>query len=202
MIKKTTLTILITIGLIIGCKEEKNQFSKKLNNNEPTKSHPFGKANENAPKEMKDFDLLIGDCTCKSVQYSAKGIPGDTIPLKWRWKYILNGNGVQDDGWYGNDTIQSAFTSIRILNPQTKKWQVPFFTPNMTRNPSIWNGGKEGDKIILRRPYKVQDSIEVVSTLTFSNISDQGFNWEGKSYFPAKKSSTVFWRIWCKKMNY
>tara|TARA_R110002073_G_scaffold89852_6_gene212518 strand:- start:36200 stop:36802 length:603 start_codon:yes stop_codon:yes gene_type:complete len=198
--RKTILIILlITINSIIGCKEENNHFSKKLDNNESNKDYPFGKANEKAPKEIKDFDLLIGDCTCKSLQYNAKGLPGDTIPLKWKWRYILNGNGVQDDGWYGNDTIQSAFTSIRILNPQTKKWQVPFFTPNMTSNPSIWNGGKEDGEIILRRPYKVQDSIEVVSTLTFSSISNQGFNWVGESFFPATNSSNVFWKIWCKK---
>ena len=97
--------------------------------------HSMGRANK-----------LIGNCNCKSLQY-ANGKPGDTLQLKWRWKYILNGYGVQDDGWFGNDTIQSTFTSIRVLNPKTRKWHVPFFTPNMIQNPNIWIGGKEGENI-------------------------------------------------------
>ena len=180
-------------------KKENHIYSSNLTKYESNKEYPYGKANEKGPKEIKTFDQLIGLCNCKSLQYDRNGNPGDTVALKWRWKYILNGNGVQDDGWYGNDTIQSAFTSIRILNPQTKKWQVPFFTPNMTRAPSIWIGGKEKEEIILKRPYTVQDSIQVVSTLTFSNISSKGFNWEGKSFFPQRNISNVFWKIWCTK---
>lgn len=196
--KKTAL-IIVVFAILTSCAKKENAYHEKLTNNEPNKDYPFGKANENAPKEIKTFDQLIGLCNCKSVQYDRSGNPGDTVALKWRWKYILNGNGVQDDGWYGNDTIQSAFTSIRILNPQTKKWQVPFFTPNMARPASIWHGGKEGNNIVLKRPYQVQDSIQVVSTLTFSNISSEGFNWEGKSFFPATNNANVFWKIWCKK---
>jgi hypothetical protein len=197
--KKIALCIIFVFAFLTSCTKKEKPNYNALTNYESSEKYPYGKANENAHEDIKTFDQLIGLCNCKSLQYDRNGNPGDTTALKWRWKYILNGNGVQDDGWYGNDTLQSAFTSIRIFNPQTKKWQVPFFTPNMTRAPNIWIGGREGNNIILRRPYQIQDSIQVVSTLTFSNISSNGFNWEGKSFFPTRNTSNVFWKIWCIK---
>ncbi|MCK8481231.1 hypothetical protein [Psychroserpens algicola] len=158
----------------------------------------FGKPNENAPKEIKDFQQLIGLCDCKSVQYKS-GVAGDTLALKWRWKYILNGNAVQDDGWFDGQHNQKSFTSIRILNPKTKQWQVPFFVPYMTSEPQIWKGGKNGENIVLRKPEPKQNGEDFESVLTFSNISNKGFNWTGKKVNLNSKKETVFWKIWCIK---
>lgn len=197
-IKQIPSLLAIMASFLIYAQTPETFNYEKLMQNEASKKHPYGKPNEKVLPELKDYDKLIGVCNCKSVQYR-NGIAGDTLQLKWRWKYILNGNGVQDDGWFGNDSIQSSFTSIRILNPQTKKWHVPFFTPNMRANPQIWIGGKEGDNIVLKRTQKTQNGGEAESILTFSNITDKGFNWEGKIYIPTKNFTNVFWRIWCIK---
>ena len=182
---------------ILSCADKSSSRSERKTDQEFDQSHYFGKANPLAPPEVKDFDQLIGNCDCKSLQY-VNGEPGDTLTLKWKWKYILNGYGVQDEGWYGNDSIQNYFTSIRILNSETKQWHVPFFTPNMTTNPQIWIGGKQEENIVLRRTQTTQNG-EFESILTFSNISEKGFNWEGKIFLPDTNTTNIFWRIWCLK---
>jgi len=194
MMKTKALALIFTLAIysIASC-----QTSNKTVSNKKHVENIYGKPNKNALAEIKDFEKLIGVCNCKSVQYRA-GKPGDTLDLKWKWKYILDGYGIQDEGWYGNDTTQNHFTSIRILNPKTKKWHVPFFTPNMTSNPNIWTGGKEGDKIILKRTQKTKKG-EFESILTFSSITDKGFNWEGKIFNPSLNKTNVFWKIWCIK---
>lgn len=165
---------------------------------EANAQNPYGKPNDNALEEIKDFDKLIGICHCKSVQYRGD-VPGDTLDLKWRWKYILNGNAVQDDGWFGNENKQSSFTSIRILNPETKQWQVPFFVPYMSTEPQIWVGGKKGDTIELIKTEGTQNDQSMESVLTFSEITEQGFNWTGKMVNLETEAETIFWKIWCIK---
>jgi hypothetical protein len=198
--KKLKFIIQLFLLLIysMGCTPTKDVFNEKLTLYEANKKYPFGQPNVKALPEIKEYDKLIGNCTCKSIQYIA-GKAGDTLDLKWRWRYILNGYGVQDEGWFGNDTIQSAFISIRTLNPITKKWHVPFFTPNMMGAPNIWVGGKEGKKIVLKRNQKTQNGGEVESILTFSNITEKGFFWEGKIVNSQNNSTNIFWKIWCIK---
>ncbi|MCB0373241.1 MAG: hypothetical protein KDD31_09555 [Muricauda sp.] len=175
------------------------EYSQKLTAFEASPGFPYGIPNPKAPEQIRDFDDLIGTCDCKSLQYRP-GVANDTLPLLWKWKYILNGNAVQDEGWFGNDdTFQSSFTSIRILDPATKKWTVPFFIPQLRGDPQIWKGGRENDVIVLRKEQKSNSGDDIQSILTFSNISDDGFNWEGKIVNHTKNTSRVFWRIWCKK---
>ena len=183
---------------VYSCAQKKDVIVNTFDEYEVSKQQPFGTANKNAPEEVKDFEKLIGICNCKSVQYRGN-VPGDTLDLKWRWKYILNGNAVQDDGWFGNEKGQSSFTSIRILNPQTKQWQVPFFVPYMTTEPQIWNGGKDGSNIVLRKPGAPQNGQEMESVLTFSEITDTGFNWTGKMVNIETNKESIFWKIWCVK---
>lgn len=200
--KKINKSIIVLVSCflvtIYSCAQKNDTYVTKLDKYEVNKQQPFGMPNIKAPEEIKDFEKLIGICNCKSVQYRGN-VPGDTLDLKWRWKYILNGNAVQDDGWLGNEKGQSSFTSIRILNPQTKQWQVPFFVPYMTSEPQIWNGGKDGEDIVLRKPEAAQNDQKMESVLTFSNISDKGFDWTGKMVNLETKTESVFWKIWCVK---
>nr|WP_321231825.1 hypothetical protein [uncultured Psychroserpens sp.] len=196
--KLITFIFIILLGFYSSNAQQNNTLNSDLVAYESNDENPFGKPNKNAPEQIRDFEKFIGVCNCKSVQYSGNGV-GDTLALKWRWKYILNGNAIQDDGWFGNESSQTAFTSIRILNPQTKQWQVPFFTPYMISEPQIWNGGKEGENIVLRKPEAKQNNDHIESVLTFSNITENGFNWTGKIVNLDSKKETVFWRIWCVK---
>ncbi|WP_460217964.1 hypothetical protein [Psychroserpens sp. MEBiC05023] len=178
--------------------QHNNQINVDSIEYEANEQNPYGRPNSNAPEELQDFEKLIGICNCKSVQYNGD-VAGDTLNLKWRWKYILNGNAIQDDGWLDNGKIITPFTSIRILNPHTKQWQVPFFVPFMTSEPQIWKGGKLGDEIVLRKSEPKSNGHEIESVLTFSNITEKGFNWIGKFVNLSSKKETVFWKIWCVK---
>ena len=42
-----------------------------------------------------------------------------------------------------------------------------------------WTGGLEGEDIVLTRPLARPDGTEIISRLTFSDISDSGFSWSG-----------------------
>ena len=76
---------------------------------------------------------------------------------------------------------------------------MPFFVPQLRTDPQIWNGGKEGENIVLKKPILTKSDDVVESILTFSNITDGGFEWEGKIVNHSKNISQVFWKIWCKK---
>ncbi|MEO0572707.1 MAG: EthD family reductase [Bacteroidota bacterium] len=122
----------------------------------------------------------------------------DTMDLKWNWKYIMNGKGVLDEGWYIQDGIRNDFTSIRVFDTINKHWSVTYFATNSQGPPSTWTGGKVGDKIILKKKQTTKSG-PAESILTFSNISDEGFHWEGKLFFEEKQLSFPFWKIWCVK---
>ena len=168
--------------------------------NEVSNDNPYGKLNSGSIAPPADFDKLIGDCDCKSVRALPNGKWSDSVSLKWKWKYIMNGNAVQDEGWYGDEKNPSYFTSVRVFNNTKKEWYVSYFTPNMLLTPDIWTGKKEGDQIILKGEIKTPNG-KLLSMLIFSEISPNGFNWEGKIL--SDKNDTVgksFWKISCKKI--
>ena len=59
--------------------------------------YPFGRYNPEAPEQVKDFQALIGECKCKSVNRKKDQSWNEPEDMIWRWKYIMNGKGVQDE---------------------------------------------------------------------------------------------------------
>ena len=147
---------------------------------------------------IKEYADLIGICDCKSLSRTNTGQWGDTTNLIWKWEYIMNGKAIQDTGEYYYANKQQSFTSIRVYDSQNNHWYVSYFTPNLTSPPLTWTGGKEEDQIVLKREDDSQGG-KTVSTLTFSNISKQGFSWEGTLTQLASGTNYTFWKIWCEK---
>lgn len=147
---------------------------------------------------LLDYEDLIGSCTCKSILRDQQGQWKDTISLRWKWDYIMDGKGVKDEGWYIQNNTKHHFTSIRVYDTINKLWYVSYFTPNLNSIPQTWTGGKKGDNIILRKKQPVQQGL-AESVLTFSNISKKGFDWEGKIFNKEKNINYPFWKIWCVK---
>ncbi|NAS31725.1 hypothetical protein GTQ40_12130 [Flavobacteriaceae bacterium R38] len=198
-----TQIFFIIFFLITICASSQNEsiFPESWSVNEPSKDNPYGKSNSNAIPQLKDYDKLIGICACKSTRLQPDGKWSDSIALKWRWKYIMNGNGVQDEGWYGDKNNVSYFTSIRVYDQVNKTWYVTYFSPNLNNEPDTWTGGVKSGNIILKGNIKTPTG-DIPSILTFSNISEKGFDWEGKILSSEEDTTgNSFWKIHCKKIG-
>jgi hypothetical protein len=58
----------------------------------------------------------------------------------------------------------------RLLLPETE---------GAVYSNGIWTGELEGEGIVLTRPLTRPAGTEIISRLTFSDISDSGFSWSG-----------------------
>ncbi|WP_422348837.1 YybH family protein [Flagellimonas sp.] len=165
-------------------------------NFEPSAEHPFGLPNPEAPKELMDFAPMIGECNCKSETRNADQTWAEPVDMVWRFKYIMNGMGVQDETLKEDGTYSG---SIRQFIPDSTRWYVHYYS---TRAPStvlpVWEGRKtEEGKIVLYREQKAPNGMDGFYRLSFYDIDDKGFKWIGE--WVDKTESVVFptWKIDC-----
>lgn len=163
-----------------------------------SKENPFGKYNPKAPKQVEDYKDLIGESKCKSERRNPDRTWAKPVNMIWTWKYIMNGNGVQDltlkeDGSHGG--------SIRQFNKDSLKWYVHYYTNvAATSKLGAWSGNKNknGD-IVLYKPQNAPNGAEGFSRLTFYNITKKGFQWKGEWVDKTESIVFPFWRISCTK---
>lgn len=159
---------------------------------------PFGKPNSEAPQQIKDFDALIGECNCKSTNRKPDGTWNKPIDMVWRWKYIMNGMGVQDETLKA-DGAHSG--SIRQFIADSSKWYVHYYSsksPSTTL--STWTGNKkENGNIVLYREQKAPNGADGFYRLTFYDISESGYKWIGEWVDTTEKIVYPTWKIECKK---
>lgn len=163
---------------------------------EPTAENPYGLPNPEAPQELLDFAPLIGECNCKSVARNADQTWGDPIDMVWRWKYIMNGMGVQDETLKADGKHSG---SIRQFIADSTKWYVHYYSSAApTTTLSTWEGNKnEAGNIILYKEQKAPNGIAGYFRLTFSDIGSSGFKWVGE--WVSKDETIVYptWKIDC-----
>jgi len=174
------------------------QSADQLYSYEPSDEYPFGQVNPDAPKQNADFAGLIGTCACKSISRIDRNTWADTTSMLWTWKYIMNGWGVQDatlkaDGKHSG--------SIRQYIADSSRWFVHYYSSNgPTSTLPTWEGNKkENGDIILFKDQTAPNGTAGWFRLTFSNISDKGYNWIGE--WTSKDESFVYptWKIFCKR---
>ena len=146
---------------------------------EPSIEHPFGLPNPDAPKELLDFAPLIGECNCKSVARNADQTWADPVDMVWKWKYIMNGMGVQDETLKADGKHSG---SIRQFIADSTKWYVHYYSSG---SPSTvlptWEGNKNIDgNIVLYRKQKAPNGADGYFRLTFSEMNSSGFKWVGE----------------------
>ena len=164
-----------------------------------TASHPYGKLNPEAPKEMGDFAPMIGTCDCLSTARKPDGDWAEPQKMEWTFKYIMNGMAVQDET-LKEDGSHSG--SIRQFIADSSKWYVHWYS-NTTPSTTLptWEGAKRGDSIVLYRDQKAPNGMDGKFRLTFKNISDNGFNWMGEWVDPTEKIVYPTWKIDCSKRS-
>lgn len=165
---------------------------------EPSNDFPFGRYNPDAPKQLKDFQDLIGICDCDSESRKPDGSWGEVVKMTWKWKYIMNGMGVQDET-LKEDGIHSG--SIRQYNKDSLRWNVHYYTSAKTSPVlSVWNGNKNSDgNIVLYRKQNAPNGTEGFYRLTFYDITKKSYKWIGE--WVDKKEEIIYptWRISCVK---
>lgn len=162
---------------------------------EPSPAHPFGRPHPDAPKELGQFAFMIGqnDCTEERLNNTTQEwVAGERT---WDAHYFMNGHGIRDSGRSGSTTNGN----IRLFDTLTKTWNVTFFS-SPVYGSSTWQGKKVGDEIILKIPQKAPGTdFDGFSTLTFSNISETGFDWRGEWISVDESVVFPYWRISCVK---
>ena len=165
---------------------------------EPSPDHPFGLPHPDMPEQHKDFAPLIGECLCKSLSRINQQTWGDTVMMTWRWKYIMNGMAVQDET-LKEDGLHAG--SIRQYIADSARWYVHYYSSNgPTATLPAWEGNKtENGDIILYRDQQAPNGMDGKYKITFSDISESGFNWLGEWVTPDESFSYPTWKIYCKK---
>ncbi len=165
----------------------------------PDTKNPFGTLNPDAPTEVADFEPLIGTCDCISTARKADQSWGEPQKMIWTFKYIMNGMAVQDET-LKEDGIPSG--SIRQFIADSSKWYVHYYTnarPSTTL--PTWEGGKRGDSLVFYREQKAPNGMDGSYRLTFSNISNTGFDWVGEWVDTSESIVYPTWKIECKKRH-
>ncbi len=164
---------------------------------EPSKAFPFGKPNPNAPKEILDFEKLIGLCDCISETRNPDQTWAKPNKMTWEFKYIMNGMGIQDQT-LKEDGKHSG--SIRQFIADSSKWYVHYYSSaGPTTVLSTWEGNKKDDKIILYRQQKAPNGTDGFYKINFYDIKDDGFKWLGEWVTTDESFSFPTWKIDCKK---
>jgi len=180
----TTLLILCTLSLAA-----QNEF-------EASEDFPFGQPNPEAPEQTKDFQGLIGECDCKSVSRNKDQSWADPVDMIWRWKYIMNGKGVQDETIKADGKHSG---SIRQFIADSSRWFVHYYS---SAGPSTtlptWEGNKKEDgNIVLYRDQKAPNGMVGFYRLTFYEINDSGYKWIGEWVDKTEKIVYPTWKIDC-----
>ena len=160
---------------------------------------PYGKPNPEAPTQITDFAAMIGTCKCKSETRNPDGSWNTPENMTWTFKYIMNGNAVQDE------TIKedgSHSGSIRQFIADSGKWYVHWYsskTPSTTL--PTWEGEKREDKIVLYKEQQAPNGMNGFFRLTFYDMSKTGYNWIGEWVDQSEKIVYPTWKISCLREN-
>ncbi|MEM6526453.1 MAG: hypothetical protein AAF693_21855 [Bacteroidota bacterium] len=164
---------------------------------EPSDKFPYGKLNPAAPPQTADYEALIGKSHCKSVARKPDGTwSADTVDMIWKFRYHMNGMAVLDETLKAD---QSHSSSIRQFHTDSARWYVTYFSTAVSPAPGVWSGGKEGNEIHLYRPQKAPNGMDGFYKLSFTDITDEGFNWKGQWVDPSEQMKYPTWVIFCRK---
>tara|TARA_R110000868_G_scaffold304437_17_gene565295 strand:- start:28142 stop:28711 length:570 start_codon:yes stop_codon:yes gene_type:complete len=163
-----------------------------------SEENPFGKLNPNAPKEVADYDLLIGESQCTSISRAPDQTWNPEIKMLWRFKYIMNGMAVQDETLKEDGTHSG---SIRQFNSDSSAWYVHYFSSGSAPSQlPVWNGStiKDGE-IILYREQSSPNGLEGFYKIRFFDVKKNSFKWIGAWVNKDESIQFPTWKISCQK---
>ena len=161
---------------------------------------PFGRANPEAPEQIKDFQPMIGECECTSITRNQDQTWAEPATMIWRFKYIMNGWGVQDETLRKGGRYAG---SIRQFIADSSRWYVHYYShPSATPVLPAWEGNKTEDgKIILYRDQTAPNGMEGKYKITFYDMTETGYKWLGEWVTPDESFSYPTWKITCRRKD-
>lgn len=185
----------IILLLTIACSFGSLVYSQ--NEYEPSIANPHGLPNPKVPSEIEDYDDMIGICDCVSTKRNQDGTWADPNKMTWEFKYIMNGQAIQDQTLKDNGVHAG---SIRQYIADSSRWYVHYYS-SITPSPQLgtWQGGKLGDDIVLYKNQKAPNGMVGNYRITFYDISEDGFNWIGEWVSIDESIIYPTWRISCNK---
>ena len=162
---------------------------------EPTEEFPFGRPNPAAPPEIQQFAFMIGQNDCSEDRLNGATGEWASATRTWDAYYYMNGYAIRDTGRSGTTTNGN----IRLYDSAAGQWVVTFFAMPAFGS-GVWRGGMEGENMVLRQAQKAPGTdFDGFSRLTFSNISADGFDWDGEWVSADGTVVFPFWRIRCNR---
>lgn len=162
-----------------------------------SEANPFGLPHPDAPKELLDYELLIGECECESITRNQDQTWAKPETMIWRYRYIMNGTAVQDETLKPDGSHSG---SIRQYIADSSSWYVHYYSNRApTTKLPAWKGGKRGDSIVLYNKQKAPNGVDGFFRITFSDITKEGFNWLGEWVNTTETFIYPTWKIRCRK---
>ncbi|MEQ8768568.1 MAG: hypothetical protein RL885_31975 [Planctomycetota bacterium] len=181
-----TLLLSFLLAVITGSDDRYLKF-------DPSDEHPHGRPHPDAPPELAQFDFMIGEfeATDQFLQRDGTWLTSKGV---WNASYFLNGLGIQDR--YENQ--QFVTSNIRIFDPDASVWKVTFFKmPGYASG--VWEGKKEGDRMVMRQFNERPDGTQAESRLTFFDITEEGYEWQSENIVDGQ--SLVTWKSSCRRVK-
>jgi hypothetical protein len=186
--KKTIFLLFLIIFSSSLCAQNEYKVSKLF---------PYGKANPNAPEQIKDYEPMIGLCNCKSTTRKQDGTWNDAEDITWEWKYIMNGTAVQDETLKPDGSHSG---SIRQFIKDSSRWYVHWYSSKTpTTTFPVWEGNKKEGKIVLYKEQKAPNGTDGFFRLSFYDMTKTGYRWIGEWVDKEETITYPTWKIDCIK---
>jgi hypothetical protein len=167
--------------------------------------------NEQAPPETKQFGQLTGIWYCSGFQLDPVG-KVDQVPYKafWAWKYILDGYGVQDYFYQGQNEFRYwdyfkrglSLTQLRVYDPVDSLWKIAFIKDSAGKIPGkmfgTFTAKMQGDELIMEPDAQ---NTEVKSRIVFYGMSENSFEWKAEKSDDSGKTWTVLMSLSAKRIK-
>ena len=156
------------------------------------------KSNENSPIETEQFGQFAGIWYCSGFQPDPLG-KEDEVPYVafWAWKYILDGYGVQDFFYQGQNEFRywdyfkrdKSLTQLRVYDTMDGLWKIAFITNSGGTIPGrmfgIYTAKMHGKEIIME---PVSQNTDNMSRVVFYDITNDSFEWKAETSIDSGKS--------------
>ncbi len=172
----------------------------------PTLDGPWGSPNPDAAPEIQQFAFMVGRHEC--TQFFKGMNPGNPDQelegdLLWLAYYALDGRAIRDEFY----SMGGIGEQTRAYDSFGKEWWVTYATVpgvvNLTPEPKPKRGSftaVRNDKghMVMTTPSKDAKDVDMVRTVTFYDINDDGFEWKSENVYADESINTGI--ISCRKV--
>ncbi len=158
----------------------------------------FGEPHPGAPKELEQYDFIIGNYTVKIRVWTGEGWSEQFQKARWIGRYILQGRAVMEE-WFPFDPEDKPDTpggvNIRMYDPEEGLWKLMWMHTENLVPTELRSQIKDDGNMYLWRVYPTPDdrkiyfeSYDADNWARFDYFKDEsGENWIPKYKFEAHR---------------